>query len=401
MPFPVIASRRAMIGSLSAGIGSLAATGAAAQGGRLPATPTGRPAPQLERPPQQAEDQRLGWAVAGLGHFAQAYMLPALGRALMSRPAGLISGSAEKLGEVGARYGIGEAHRYGYDMAWLRDDDAVRVVYVITPNSTHAELTVRALEAGKHVMCEKPMATSAADCQRMIDAAKAAGRKLMIAYRAHFEPYNMEARRMAAAGELGKIWFASSDHHRPLDPSKPRDEWRMRKDIAGGGSLVDIGIYSLNGLIWLLGENPVAVSATTHSPPGDERFTEIENTMTAQLEFASGARANISSGYTADKKRIDLWGDKAVAVLDPATAYKDNKLTVSEAREQRQVIAEATSAEQFTSVVDHLSAAIRNNTGVAAPGEMGLRDMRIIEAIYRSADTRRRVELNPDMTIKA
>jgi predicted dehydrogenase len=235
----------------------------------------------------------------------------------------------------------------------------------------------------------------------MIDAAKAAGRKLMIAYRAHFEPYNMEARRMAAAGELGKFWFASSDHHRPLDPSKPRDEWRMRKDIAGGGSLVDIGIYSLNGLIWLLGENPVAVSATTHSPPGDERFTEIENTMTAQLEFASGARANISSGYTADKKRIDLWGDKAVAVLDPATAYKDNKLTVSEAREQRQVIAEATSAEQFTSVVDHLSAAIRNNTGVAAPGEMGLRDMRIIEAIYRSADTRRRVELNPDMTIKA
>ncbi|KAA2214303.1 Gfo/Idh/MocA family protein [Teichococcus oryzae] len=401
MPQPAIPSRRVMIGSLTAGLGSLAAASAAAQGGGgLPATPTGRPDPQLERPPQQAEDRRLGWAVAGLGHFAQAYALPALGRALMSRPAGLISGSPDKLRAVGARYGIGEAHRYGYDMARLRDDDSVQVVYVITPNSTHAELTVRALEAGKHVMCEKPMATSAADCQRMIDAAKAAGRRLMIAYRAHFEPYNMEARRMAEAGELGRIWFAASDHHRPLDPSKPRDEWRMRKDIAGGGSLVDIGIYSLNGLIWLLGEEPVAVTATIHSPPGDKRFAEIENVMTAQLEFASGARVNISSGYTADKKRIDLWGDKAVAVLDPATAYKDNRLTLSNAREQRQVISEAASAEQFTGVIDHLSNAILNNGAVATPGEMGLRDMRIIEALYRSAATQQRVALNPDMTMK-
>lgn len=399
---PTIPSRRTVIGSLTAGLGGLAASGAAAQSGgeALPPTPTGRPAPELERPPQQAAEARLGWAVAGLGHFAQAYALPALNRALLSRPAGLISGSPEKLREVGARYAIGEPHRHGYDMARLRDDAAVQVVYVITPNATHAELTVRALEAGKHVMCEKPMATSAAECQRMIDAARAAGRRLMIAYRAHWEPYNVEARRMVEAGELGRIWFASADHHRPLNPSQPRDQWRVRKDIAGGGSLVDIGIYSLNGLIWLLGEEPVSVAATLHAPAGDPRFAEVENVVMAQLVFGSGARANISSGYTADKKRIDLWGDKAVAVLDPATAYKDNALTVSTAKEKREAILEAASAEQFTGVIDHLSRAIREDGAVATPGEMGLRDLRLIEAIYHSARTGRRVDLNPDMTMR-
>ncbi|MFC3126868.1 Gfo/Idh/MocA family protein [Pseudoroseomonas globiformis] len=396
------ASRRTLVSSLGAlmAVPAAAQASAAATGESIPAGPTGRPEPELECPPQQAEDRRIGWAVAGLGHFAQAYMLPALGRALMSRPAGLISGSPEKLRQVGARYGISDQHRYGYDMAGLSDDQAVQVVYVITPNSTHAELTVRALEAGKHVLCEKPMANSPAECQRMIDAAKAAGRKLMVAYRAHFEPHNMRARDMLRAGELGKVWFASADHHRPLKPSQPRDQWRVRKAIAGGGSLVDIGIYSINGLIWFLGESPVSVAATLHSPPDDDRFAEVENIVQAQLVFPSGARANISSGYTADKKRIDLWGDKAVAVLDPATAYKDNKLIVSTAEEQRQILSEATSAEQFTSVMDHLSEAIASNGEVDAPGEMGLRDIRIIEALYRSAATGSRIDLNGDMTMK-
>ncbi|PWN57246.1 gfo/Idh/MocA family oxidoreductase, partial [Chryseobacterium phosphatilyticum] len=142
--------------------------------------------------------------------------------------------------------------------------------------STHAELTVKAFEAGKHVFCEKPMANSPAECQRMIDAAKAAGRKLMIAYRAHWEPHNLRAKAMLDAGELGQVWFATSDHHRPLDPALPRDQWRMKRSVAGGGSLVDIGIYSLNGLQWFFGESPNAVAASMQAPPDDPRFAEVE-----------------------------------------------------------------------------------------------------------------------------
>lgn len=173
-------------------------------------------------------------------------------------------------------------------MARLADDDAVSVVYVVTPNASHAELTVKAFEAGKHVLCEKPMATTPVECQRMIDATKAAGRRLMIAYRAHWEPHNVQAKTVLDAGELGQVWFASSDHHRPLDPSLPRDQWRVRKAVAGGGSLVDIGIYALNGLQWFLNESPSAVAASMTSPPGDPRFAEVEDVFTAQLVFPSG-----------------------------------------------------------------------------------------------------------------
>ena len=361
----------------------------------------GRPQPKLDQEPPLPEDKRLGWAVVGLGDFAQGYVIPALGRARRSKLTALVSGNAEKARTVASHHGIKPTSVYGYDtLGKLAQNKDVSVVYIVTPNSTHAELTVKALEAGKHVMCEKPMANSPAECQRMIDAAKAAGRKLMIAYRAHWEPNNVRARELRQAGELGKVWFASSDHHRPLDPSLPRDQWRAKKALAGGGSLVDIGIYSLNGLQWLLGESPSALTASMFSPPGDPRFAEVENVLTAELVFPSGARATISSGYTANKKRIDLWGDKLVATLDPATAYDGNRLVVSDPKKAEEVLTGKSSAEQFTGEIDHLSQVIAEGGEVLTPGEMGLRDVRIIQALYRAAETKRWIELNADMTMK-
>ncbi len=396
-------SRRTVMGGLALGLGGLVASAASAQtGGAIPSTPTGRPQPELESPPPGPADARLGWAVVGLGDFAQGYVLPALSRARFSRAAGLVSGNAQKAATVAGRYGIEDGQVYSYDtMNRMRDDAAIDVAYIVTPNSTHADLTVKALEAGKHVMCEKPMANSPAECQRMIDAARAADRRLMIAYRAHFEPNNLKLKAFLDAGELGEIVFANSDHHRPLDPSLPRDEWRMKKAIAGGGSLVDIGIYSLNGLIWFLGETPSRVAASIFAPPGDPRFAEVEDIAAAQLEFPSGRRIHVSSGYQANKKRIDVFGSKAVAVLDPATAYSGNRLRLTKPEGTLEALVESPSEVQFTDEIDHLSNAIREGGEVLTPGEMGLRDVRIIEAIYRAAETGRWVELNPDMTIKA
>ncbi|WP_427024478.1 Gfo/Idh/MocA family protein [Aureimonas ureilytica] len=397
------ASRREFVGGLALGLGGLvaSATMAGAQSPDIPNAPTGRPQPELETTPPGPADQRLGWAVIGLGDFAQGYVLPALARARASRVAGLVSGNEDKLRAVGSQYGVPEAARFSYDrMGDMRDEAAIDVAYVVTPNSTHAELVVKAFEAGKHVMCEKPMATSSADCQRMIDAARAADRKLMVAYRAHFEPSNVKLKEMLDAGELGDVLFANSDHHRPLEPSLPRDQWRMKKVLAGGGSLVDIGIYSLNGLIWFLGELPNRVSATIVQPPGDARFAEVEDIAAAQLEFPSGKRIHISSGYQANKKRIDLFGSKATAVLDPATAYGGNRLRVTQPEGTLEVLVETPSAEQFTREIDHLSHAIREGGEVLTPGEMGLRDLRLIEAIYRSAEIGQPVDLAPDMTMK-
>jgi predicted dehydrogenase len=397
-------SRRSFVGGLTVGLGGLmAATSVSAQGSAaIPATPTGRPEPKLEKKPTGPEAEKLGWAVVGLGDFAQGYALPALARASLSKPVALVSGSRDKLQTVGARYAIPEESFYAYDtMARMRDNTEVEAVYIITPNSTHAELTIKALEAGKHVLCEKPMANSPAECQRMIDAAKAANRKLMVAYRVHWEPHNIRAKEMVEKGELGDVWFAASDHHRPLNPSLPRDEWRMKKAIAGGGSLVDIGVYSLNGLIWLLGEAPSRVAATMFSPPDDPRFAEVECTFSAQLVFPSGRRANISSGYDATKKRADLFGSKATVVLDPATEYEGNKLSVFSDKGVQEVKTKDGSEVQFTGEIDHFSQAIRENIPIKTPGEMGLRDVRLIEALYKAADTGQWVDLNPDMTVKA
>ncbi|HST45804.1 MAG TPA: Gfo/Idh/MocA family oxidoreductase [Luteimonas sp.] len=391
--------RRAFVAGSALGMGALLVSGtrdaaAAVQGAALPASATGRPAPVLETPAPEPDARRLGWAVAGLGEFALNHMLPAIGSSRFAKLTALISGNPAKARDVASRHGVPPGALYDYAMQGLRDDTSVDIVYVITPNSTHPDLVIRAFEAGKHVLCEKPMANSSADCRRMIDAGKAAGRKLMIAYRAHWEPHNLELKRRIDAGELGTVHFASADHHRPLDPSNPADQWRVRKAIAGGGSLVDIGIYSLNGLIWLLGETPTSAVASMSAPADDPRFAEIENVFTAQLDFASGRRATISSGYTADRKRIDIWGDKAVGLLDPATSYKGNRLTIGDSGEQRQVNPQQDDVRQFIGEVDHFSQVVRDGGEPATPGEMGLRDVRIIEALYAAARTGKRVAID-------
>ena len=380
----------------AAGQGGQAATGVV-RDADVPNQLVGRPA-EVENELRQPEERRLGWAVAGLGNFATSYQIPALGRARYSELKGLVSGNPEKAAEIAARTGVAEGSVYSYEtFDQIADNPEIDVVYVITPNSLHRDLVVRAFEAGKHVMVEKPMATTPEDCEAMIAARDAAGKKLMVAYRAHFEPVNLMAATMIREGQLGDLTFMSSDHHRPLDPSTPKDQWRMRRELSGGGSFIDIGIYSLNGTIWFMDEAPAALSARTWSPEGDERFAEVEAVCTVQLRFPSGRLATLSSGYIADKKRIDAWGSQAVAVLDPATEYMGNRLRVStsEGTEDRQ--SEFGSQEQFTREIDHLSQAIMNGTEVLTPGEMGLRDVRLIQAIYQSAEeTGRWIELNED-----
>ena len=396
--------RPASPGTDAAGPGSTQGAGGTPPGPDLPPEPTGRPEPAINGPsPRPAPPaRRVGWAVCGLGHFAQNYGIPSIVAGTESKLTGLVSGSPEKLRAVGEAWGVPESARHGYDMRGLAENDAVEVVYVVTPNAVHESNVVAAFEAGKHVICEKPFAPTPEACQRMIDAGRAADRKLMIAYRAHFEPHNVRLKELLDAGELGRIEFASSDHHRPLDPSVTHDEWRMRRAVAGGGSLPDIGIYGLNGLIWLLGESPRRLVAQTHAPAfEDGRFAEVEAICNVLLEFPSGARAQISSGYLASKKRIDLWGSKAVAVLDPATAYAGNTLTVGWNDGPQRIDTAMPSEQQFIGEFDHFSRAVRDGTPIRTPGEMGLRDVRLIQAIYASAERGAWVEVHPDGTLAA
>lgn len=410
------ATRRLVLGATALGIGAAALTGRAraqgataapsaglgnggtAPGEALPTSPTGRPQPELTITQPLPEAERLGWAICGLGHFAENQILPAMGGTTRAKLAGFVTGNAQKGRALATHYGVPGDSIYDYDMAGLGADDRIDVVYVITPNSVHVDNVVAALEAGKHVFCEKPLGNSPEECQRMIDAARAAGRSLGVAYRAHFEPNNLAARDLLRNGDLGEVWYASSAHHRPLDPAASQDQWRMQRDIAGGGALVDIGIYCLNGILWFFDEMPDALVASTFSPPDEARFAEVEAIDQVQMTFPSGRRADFSSGYIANRKRITLWGSDAVAELDPATNYAGNRLMVHRASGTLKPQTEP-SALQFTGEIDHFCAHVTDGVELLIPAEMGLRDVRLMEAIYRSARSRGWVRLNPDGTV--
>ena len=208
-------------------------------------------------------------------------------------------------------YGVPESGLYSYETYdRLKDNADVDIVYVVLPNSMHPEFTVRAHKAGKHVLCEKPMANTPQDCETMIAAAKAAGKKLMIGYRLRYEPYNMAMIKMAREQEFGKPKVILCEAGFSIGDPK---QWRLNKALAGGGSLMDIGIYALNAARYLSGEEPVAINAFSYTTPGDPRFADgVEETINFQLRFPSGVLANCVSSYGVGLNRFRVHAEKAV-----------------------------------------------------------------------------------------
>lgn len=357
-----------------------------------PGDPVGRPMPELDDPLPQPPGERVGIALVGLGAYALGQIAPNLRLTRRARLAAVVSGNADKARAVASAYGLGREHVYSYDtFDRIADDETVDVVYVILPNAYHRAWTERAFAAGKHVLCEKPMAVTAADGEAMIAAGQRAGRKLMIGYRVHFEPYNLKARERIAAGEIGAPRLVVADHMRPLVLSEPRDQWRARRELAGGGSLYDIGIYSVNGARFLLGEEPTEVTARYLPGSGRSEIT-VEEGVQWTMTFPSGAVATCTSGYRAfEAKRVHVQGADGEVTLDPESDYYENRLVVRAEGVRREHV--IPNANQFVGMLDEMAAAVQENRAPATPGEEGLRDMRILEAIYRAADTGETVAL--------
>ena len=330
-------------------------------------------------------EKKLGWAIVGLGKFATQQIIPAFPNCKKSKLVALVSGSPEKARKIADENGVDPKNIYNYqNFDTIKNNPEVDVVYIILPNSMHAEYTVRASKAGKHVMSEKPMATSVEDCEKMIAACKKAGKKLMIAYRAQYEPFNLKSIEMIRNGKIGKLRFLTSDHGRLLKPEQPEDKWRADKQLSGGGSLMDIGIYSLNAMRYLTGEEPVEINAMIHSDPNDPRFKEVEETVAFQLRFPSGVLANCSSSYGYEGvKRFQAFGSKGSLILDPATDYYEHNLELKlEDGTKKEKIQEG---NQFAAEIDHLSECIMENKTPKTPGEEGQRDIKYMMAIYEAA----------------
>lgn len=253
-------SRRLFLGGSGLAATVLAAP-ALAQGGP-PNTAVGRPRPDLDRRPPLPDDRKLGVAVVGLGKLALGEVIPAFADCRSCKLSALASGNRDKALRVAAAAGLPADAIYNYEnYDRMAQDDRIDIVYIILPNGLHAEYTIRALKAGKHVLCEKPMATTIADGEAMIRAAAEAKRKLMVAYRTHYEPYNLEAMRLLRNKAIGDVRLLVTDNGRPANPKDPSDQWRLDPVLAGGGPLMDIGIYGVNGARYLLGEEPVELRA--------------------------------------------------------------------------------------------------------------------------------------------
>lgn len=337
-----------------------------------------------------ARDRRIGYAIVGLGGYAEVIMSKFAG-CEHSRLVALVSGTPAKLERFGKQYDVPASHHYSYaTFDRIRDNPDVDVVYVILPNSMHAEYTVRAARAGKHVMCEKPMAVSSAECRTMIDACRRAGRKLMIGYRSRFEPHNQLAIKLAREKFVGPTRIITSEHGFPARPG----QWRLEKPLSGGGSLMDIGVYSLNAVRYLSGEEPVEVSAIESTDRSDPRFATVEDRINFVLRFPSGIEATCVSSYSSGHNAFRVIGTEGWIGMEPATPYDGHKLFVHKdgKTEQRDV---QTATNQHVGQLDHFARCIIDGTQPLVPGEEGLADLRVIEAIYESARTGRRVAIEP------
>ncbi len=241
--------------------------------------------------PSGSAQKVVRYAVVGLGHIAQAAMLPAFGHAKRnSRLVALVSGSSAKLKSLGRRYRVPRLCDYGEAEALFKSGN-IDAVYIALPNDLHKEWSVKAMRAGLHVLCEKPMAVTARDCETMIRAAAASGVKLMIAYRLHFEAANLDAVRQVRRGTLGDLRFFSSDFSMQVRKKNIR-----LKRAKGGGPLYDIGIYCINAARATLGEEPRAVFATA-TRSGDRRFREVEETVVAAMRFNDERLASFNCSF--------------------------------------------------------------------------------------------------------
>ncbi|SFQ36063.1 Gfo/Idh/MocA family protein [Hymenobacter arizonensis] len=351
--------------------------------------------PQSAGPPNpDPEDQRVGFALVGLGKLTLEELLPALSQCKHAKLAALVSGDPTKMRKVAQQYGIKPSSCYSYETYdELCDNPEVEVIYIVLPNSMHAEFTIRGAQAGKHILCEKPMANSVQECEDMIAACKKARKKLMIAYRIQYEPLNRMAQQLIRDKTYGRVKMIDAMNCQNQAHDR---QWRHQAKLAGGGSLPDVGLYCLNTTRFLLGEEPSEVYATIYNTPGDARFKEVEENVSFMLKFPSGVIANCATGYGSfNAKRYAVYAETGTIKMDPAFTYRGLQQERVHAPDGQQIIEQPSNPhkDQFALEMDHMAQCVRENKTPYTPGEEGLQDQRIMEAIYQSARENRPVPL--------
>jgi len=345
---------------------------------RLPAQ---KPATSITGAPTLSKP--VGYAPVGIGDISKIFM-----KACDQTPNAIITGivtghPADKGTKYAEQYHLPQSSIYTYETYdKIRDNPAIEAVYIGLPNSMHCEYTIRAAEAGKHVLCEKPMAISSVECRKMIDACRAHNVKLMIAYRIHYDPTWQHIRELAHSGAIGEIQGFQGGFY----GTKRQGEWRLDRKLAGGGSLMDLGIYPLNAIRWIAGEEPTTYAAQVATKIPGPQFASVEETVEFNFKFPSGILASSGSSYgDIGPAYVNICGTEGYIQVQPAFFYSGLKFTGMTKNGPVSGSNDAKGPYQFVYEADHFAACIRNNTAPLTAGEEGLADMLAMEAIYKAA----------------
>jgi predicted dehydrogenase len=337
---------------------------------------------------ETGSNEKIRYAVAGLGHIVQVAVLPAFKKAQNSELVSIISGDATKRRELAHKYRLKTVYSYEeYEQA-LSEVDAV---YIGLPNHLHREYTIKAAEAGKHVLCEKPMAVTVEDCEAMIEAARRNNTKLMVAYRLHFEQGNLEAVQIANDGTLGEPRFFSSDFGQQV----VADNIRVTEPVErGGGPVYDMGVYCINAARYLFREEPVEVMAFS-AKKGEQRFSKVDEMTSVAMRFPGDRLASFTCSFgSADVSRYTLVGTKGTLTAEPAYEYSSG-ITYRTTIDGKTKTIKIPKRDQFAAELLYFSRCIQQDKQPEPSGVEGLADVRIIEAIYESTKSGKAVKIAP------
>ena len=328
---------------------------------------------------------KLGIALVGLGGYAGGQLAPALQQTEHCYLAGIVTGTPSKIPTWKEKYNILDKNIYNYQTYdSIKDNPDIDIIYIVLPNSMHAEYVIRAAQAGKHVICEKPMALLVEDCDKMISACKKAGKMLSIGYRLHFEPYNLEMVRLGTQKVYGTIKKITAGFGFPLgDPS----QWRVKKALSGGGPLQDVGIYCVQGICYTTGLEPIAVTAQEGPKTDTEKFKEVEQSLTWQFEMPNGIVAEGRASYGDPLNYLKAEAEKGTFELTSAYNYSGQKGNAPEGAMNLPKV------NQQARQMDAFALSIKNNRSSIVPGEMGKRDVKIIAAIYEAMRTGNKISI--------
>jgi predicted dehydrogenase len=344
--------------------------------------------PSISSAQQNSSGKKSGYAIVGLGNLALGQVMPAFAQCQLSAPVALVSGHPDKAKSVAAKYNLDSKTIYNYEnYDSIKDNPSIDIVYNILPDSMHAEYTIRALKAGKHVLCEKPMCKSVEEAQQMIDAAKAADRKLMIAYRLHYEPFNQMVIEMCKKKECGPIRIVEAENVQTTNPPNIR----LSKST-GTGPLGDVGVYCINACRYLSGEEPVEVFGMSYQTPNDPRATDFPDRYAWTMRFPSGVLAHCGCGFSGgSSNRFRVMCENGFIDMEHAFGYSGQELRVLKQRKVEQI--QLQPKNHFAAEMDYFSDCVQNNKQPLTPGEEGLADMKVLAAIFKSCDSNQPVKV--------